>query len=99
MSLNDPKWGRSRKRHPQGPAGASLGAPALGGLRPNFNRRPGGAFGRRQLGAGEGPPRPPSARGLGGGASALIGLVAAVWLASGFYIVVEGTRGVVLTFG
>src|SRR6185295_16461347 len=39
------------------------------------------------------------ARGLGGGAGVLIALVLAVWLASGFYIVVEGTRGVVLTFG
>ena len=29
----------------------------------------------------------------------LIALVLAIWLASGFYIVVEGTRGVVLTFG
>ena len=29
----------------------------------------------------------------------LAGLVLAVWLASGFYIVVEGQRGVVLTFG
>jgi membrane protease subunit HflK len=38
-------------------------------------------------------------RGVGGGASALIVLVILVWLASGFYIVVEGQRGVVLTFG
>ncbi|MGH8725731.1 MAG: FtsH protease activity modulator HflK, partial [Burkholderiales bacterium] len=42
---------------------------------------------------------PPSVRGLGGGAGVLIALVVVVWLASGFYIVVEGTRGVVLTFG
>jgi membrane protease subunit HflK len=65
----------------------------------NFNRRIGELFRRRPRGAGDEPPRPPSARGLGGGASALIGLVLAVWLASGFYIVVEGQRGVVLTFG
>ncbi|HEY4748256.1 MAG TPA: FtsH protease activity modulator HflK, partial [Steroidobacteraceae bacterium] len=36
---------------------------------------------------------------FGGGAGVLFALVLAVWLASGFYIVVEGTRGVVLTFG
>jgi membrane protease subunit HflK len=36
---------------------------------------------------------------LGGGAGLIAGIVLAVWLASGFYIVVEGQRGIVLTFG
>jgi membrane protease subunit HflK len=36
---------------------------------------------------------------MGGGAGLLLALVLAVWLASGFYIVVEGQRGVVLHFG
>src|SRR5207237_8067454 len=65
----------------------------------NFNGRVSALLRRRGRGAGDEPPRPPSARGIGGGAGALILLVLAVWLASGFYIVVEGTRGVVLTFG
>src|SRR5947207_4296971 len=99
MSLNDPNWGRGGNRGPQGPGGGNQGPPDLDELWRNFNRRLGELFRRRPRGAGDEPPRPPSARGLGGGASALIGLVVAVWLASGFYIVVEGTRGVVLTFG
>jgi membrane protease subunit HflK len=41
----------------------------------------------------------PTGAQFGGGAGILAGVVAAVWLASGFYIVVEGQRGVVLTFG
>jgi membrane protease subunit HflK len=99
MSLNDPNWGRGGNRGPQGPGGGNQGPPDLDELWRNFNRRLGELFRRRPRGAGDEPPRPPSVRGLGGGASALVGLVLAVWLASGFYIVVEGQRGVVLTFG
>jgi modulator of FtsH protease HflK len=96
MSLNDPNWGRG-SRGPQGPGGGNQGPPDLDELWRNFNRRLGELFGRRR--GGDEPPRPPSARGLGGGAGVLVALVIMVWLASGFYIVVEGTRGVVLTFG
>jgi membrane protease subunit HflK len=38
-------------------------------------------------------------RQLGGGAGLIFLVVVVAWLASGFYIVVEGQRGVVLTFG
>jgi modulator of FtsH protease HflK len=96
MSLNDPNWGRGN-RGPQGPGGGNQGPPDLDELWRNFNRRLSELFGRRR--GGDEPPRPPSARGLGGGAGVLVALVIAIWLASGFYIVVEGTRGVVLTFG
>src|SRR5688500_8671069 len=97
MSLNDPNWGRGN-RGPQGPGGGNQGPPDLDELWRNFNRRLSELFGRRR-GGGEEPPRAPSARAFGGGAGVLIALVLAIWLASGFYIVVEGTRGVVLTFG
>ena len=101
MSLNDPNWGRG-SRGPDGSRGGpggnnNQGPPDLDELWRNFNRRLADLFGRRR--GGDEPPRPPSARGLGGGAGVLVALVLAVWLASGFYIVVEGTRGVVLTFG
>src|SRR3954467_1477073 len=99
MSLNDPNWGRGGSRGPQGPGGGNQGPPDLDELWRNFNRRLSELFRRRARGSGDEPPRPPSARGIGGGAGALILLVLAVWLASGFYIVVEGQRGVVLTFG
>jgi membrane protease subunit HflK len=100
MSLNDPNWGRG-SRGPQGPGGGNQGPPDLDELWRNFNRRLGELFGRRRRGSGDEPPRGggPTPRQFGGGAGVLIALVIAVWLASGFYIVVEGQRGVVLTFG
>src|ERR1041384_3026693 len=55
--------------------------------------------GRGRRGAAPGRPRTPSSWQIGGGASLLAVLIVLVWLASGFYIVVEGQRGVVLTFG
>ncbi|MBI2296034.1 MAG: FtsH protease activity modulator HflK [Betaproteobacteria bacterium] len=87
MSLNDPQWGR---RPNQGP-------PDLDELWRDFNRKLNSLFGRRG-GAGDEPPGP-GARKVGGGAGLLLGLIVAVWLASGFYIVYEGQRGVVLRFG
>src|SRR5437773_439217 len=99
MSLNDPNWGRGGSRSPQGPGGGNQGPPDLDELWRNFNRRLGELFGRRRRGGGDEPPLPPSSWRFGGGAGALFALVLAVWLASGFYIVVEGQRGVVLTFG
>lgn len=90
MSLNDPQWGRR--------PGGNQGPPDLDELWRNFNRKLDGLFGRRGGGNGSGPPAP-GTRKVGGGAGLLLGLIAAVWLASGFYIVNEGQRGVVLRFG
>src|SRR4051795_3711333 len=98
MSLNDPNWGRGGSRGPQGPGGGNQGPPDLDELWRNFNRRLSELFGRRRRGGDE-PPRSPSSWQIGGGASLLVVLIVLVWLASGFYIVVEGQRGVVLTFG
>ncbi|MBI4195312.1 MAG: FtsH protease activity modulator HflK [Betaproteobacteria bacterium] len=89
MSLNDPQWGRRP---------GNQGPPDLDELWRNFNRKLDGLFGRRGGGDGEGPSGP-GARRIGGGAGLLLGLIVAVWLASGFYIVYEGQRGVVLRFG
>ncbi len=97
MSLNDPNWGRG-SRGPQGPGGGNQGPPDLDELWRNFNRRLTDLFGRRRRGGDE-PPTPPSSWQIGGGAGVLIALILLVWLASGFFIVVEGQRGIVLTFG
>jgi len=99
MPLNDPNWGRGGSRGPQGPGGGNQGPPDLDELWRSFNRRLNELFGRRRRGGGDEPPLPPSSWRFGGGAGVLFALVLAVWLASGFYIVVEGQRGVVLTFG
>ncbi|MEO8202663.1 MAG: FtsH protease activity modulator HflK [Betaproteobacteria bacterium] len=99
MSLNDPNWGRGGSRGPQGGPGGK-GPPDLDELWRSFNRKLTDLFGRR--GGGDQPPGGgggPNPAQIGGGAGILVALVLAVWLASGFYIVVEGTRGVVLTFG
>ncbi len=53
----------------------------------------------RRGGGGSDSGEPPNMRQLGGGAGLLFMVVLLAWLASGFYIVVEGQRGVVLTFG
>ena len=96
MSLNDPNWGRQGGS--RGPGGGNQGPPDLDELWRNFNRRLAELFGRRRGGGNGEPPRIVSGPSLGG-AGLLAGIVLAVWLASGFYIVVEGQRGVVLTFG
>jgi modulator of FtsH protease HflK len=90
MSLNDPNWGRR-------PGGGNQGPPDLEELWRNFNRKLQGLFGGR--GGGDGGPGARTPRRMGGGIGLLIGLVVVVWLASGFYIVPEGQRGVVLRFG
>src|SRR5437660_3501057 len=88
MSLNDPQWG---KRGRSGP-------PDLDEIWRNVNRRLNELLGRREPdegGAGE----PPRSGFPFGGAGLLVALVLIVWLASGFYIVDEGRRGVVTRFG
>ena len=88
MSLNDPQWG---KRGRSGP-------PDLDEIWRNVNRRINELFGRRGSDEGE-PGKPQGARFPLGGAGLLVALVLVVWLASGFYIVDEGRRGVVTRFG
>jgi len=102
MSLNDPNWGRGGSRGPdgQGRGPGKQGPPDLDELWRSFNRRLSELFGRGGGDSGDEPPsNRPSPAHIGGGAGILAALVVAVWLASGFYIVVEGTRGIVLTFG
>ncbi|HSD55327.1 MAG TPA: FtsH protease activity modulator HflK [Burkholderiales bacterium] len=96
MSLNDPQWGR--RGGGGGGGGGNQGPPDLDELWRNFNQRLAGIFGRRGGGTSGGG-EPPSMRQLGGGFGLLVVLVLVVWLASGFYIVDESQRGVVLTFG
>ncbi len=90
MSLNDPQWGKR--------GGGNEGPPDLDELWRNFNQKLSGMFGRRR-GGGSDSGEPPNLRQLGGGVSLMVVVVLLAWLASGFYIVVEGQRGVVLTFG
>jgi membrane protease subunit HflK len=88
MSLNDPQWG---KRGRSGP-------PDLDEIWRNVNRRLNELLGRREPDGGSGD-APPRFTFPFGGAGLLIALVLIVWLASGFYIVDEGRRGVVTRLG
>lgn len=83
MSQNDPQWGRRNSND---------GPPDLDELWQRFNERLGRMFG--------GKPSKPGPAGPGAAGLALIAaVIAAVWLASGFYIVDESARGVVTRFG
>jgi membrane protease subunit HflK len=90
MSLNDPQWGKR--------GGGNEGPPDLDEMWRNFNRKLNSLFSRRG-GGGSDSGEPPNMKQLGGGAGLIFLVVLVAWLASGFYIVVEGQRGVVLTFG
>src|SRR5256886_9798765 len=84
MSLNDPQWGKR--------GGGNEGPPDLDEMWRRFNQKLNSLFGRRR-GGGEDPGETPSVRQLGGGAGLIVLVVLVAWLASGFYIVVEGQRG------
>ena len=93
MSLNDPQWGKR---------GGGGGPPDLDEIWRNVNRRLADLFGRKSGPDNNPPPSEPPGRRLRlpmGGAGLLVALVLGVWLASGFYIVDEGRRGVVTRFG
>jgi len=111
MSINDPQWGNrggndGDKPNGNGPRRPNDGPPDLEELWRDFNRKLTGMFGKKGGGGGNGGgdgPRMPNIdfnpKFVGGGVGLLIGLVAVVWLASGFYIVDASQRGLVLQFG
>ena len=88
MALNDPQWGKK----------GNDGPPDLDEIFRKFNQKLSGLFGGKG-GNGSRPPEAPTARQWGGGAGLVVVLALLVWVASGFYIVDEGRRGVVLRFG
>lgn len=110
MSLNDPQWGNrgggdDGKSGGDGPRRPNDGPPDLEELWRDFNRKLTGMIGNKRGGGGNdgGGPRMPNfdfnPKFLGGGIGLLLGLIALVWLGSGFYIVDQSQRGIVLQFG
>ena len=95
MAWNDPQWGnKDNRKQPGGP-------PDLDEVWRRVNQRLNGLFGGKG-GGGSGGGDGASAGGLPGGGNLvglLIGALVLVWVASGFYIVDTGQRGVVLRFG
>jgi len=91
MAWNDPQWGNNGNRN------KNSGPPDLDELWRRLNQRLNGMFGNRNTDGGGGF----SSGGAGGGnlLGLLLGALFLVWVASGFYIVDTGQRGVVLRFG
>ena len=91
MGLNDPQWGKNK---------GDSGPPDLDDVLRNVNKKINNIFGQKKNGGGDEGSRenPPKSHG-GGSIVIILGLLLAVWLASGFYIVDEGHRGVVIRFG
>lgn len=91
MGLNDPQWGKNK---------GDSGPPDLDDVLRNVNKKINNIFGQRKGGGGDegsgdkGPKQQSSSN-----IALILGLLLVVWLGSGFYIVDEGHRGVVLRFG
>ncbi len=99
MSMNDPQWG---KRNSSGGGGNNEGPPDLDQIVKKLNQKLAGLFGRTPNNGGgnsSGAPGGPSNAAMGSGFALAASLALAVWLATGFYIVEEGSRGVELRLG
>ena len=107
LSLNDPRWGRGdgngtgdrqrlndSKRPPNGKD--SEGPPDLDEMWRDFNRRLSRVFGRK---GGGGDRRPDNGRGARIGVGIIIGVLIAIYLGSGVFVVQDGQEAVVLRLG
>ena len=106
LSLNDPRWGRGEgngdrqrlndsKRPPNGKD--SEGPPDLDEMWRDFNRRLSRMFGRK--GGSGGGPRPDNGRGARIGVGIIIGVLIAIYLGSGVFVVQDNQAAVVLRLG
>ena len=80
------------------------GPPDLDELWRDFNKKLSGMFSGkpgapRPQGSGDGGNSPPDLKGAGIGAGLILGVIALLWLGSGFFIVQEGQQAVVTSFG
>nr|WP_218901255.1 FtsH protease activity modulator HflK [Paraburkholderia bryophila] len=106
LSLNDPRWGRGdgngdrqRPNEPKRPPTKDgEGPPDLDEMWRDFNRRLSRVFGRKG-GGGTGGGRPDNGRGARIGVGIVIGVLVAVYLGSGVFVVQDGQAGVVMQFG
>nr|WP_218905046.1 FtsH protease activity modulator HflK [Paraburkholderia bryophila] len=106
LSLNDPRWGRGdgnggrqRPNEPKRPPTKDgEGPPDLDEMWRDFNRRLSRVFGRKG-GGGAGGGRPDNGRGARIGVGIVIGVLLAVYLGSGVFVVQDGQAGVVMQFG
>ena len=100
QNANESEPDRPRGGPPQGGAG---GPPDLDELWRDFNRKLSGLFGNKGGGSGGGQPPAgrggPPWRGMQIGIGVIVGVVLAIWLSTGFFIVQEGQQAVITQFG
>jgi membrane protease subunit HflK len=107
LSISDPRWGRgddngSRQRPNEpkrGPGGDGDGPPDLDEMWREFNRRLSRLFGGKGPGSGPGDRRPDNGRAARIGVGIIIGVLVAIYIGSGVFVVQDGQTGVVLQFG
>ncbi|MFP6559484.1 FtsH protease activity modulator HflK [Paraburkholderia sp. B3] len=109
FSLNDPRWGRgdgdgqrtddSRRPPGKNGNGSGDGPPDLDEMWRDFNRRLSAFFGRKGKGPSGLGPRPDNGNGARIGVGIVIGVLIAIYVGSGVYVIQEGQAGVVLQFG
>lgn len=91
MGLNDPQWGKNK---------GDSGPPDLDDVLRNVNKKINNIFGQKRGSGDDEGSRPQGPKQQSSGSIlTILGLLLVVWVASGFYIVDEGHRGVVLRFG
>jgi modulator of FtsH protease HflK len=105
FSINDPRWGRgdSNGQDPKKPQDPKRpkdkegdGPPDLDEMWRDFNKKLAGLFGKKPVGGG---PRTDNGRGAKIGLGIVIGVLIAIYLGSGVFVVQDGTVGVVSRFG
>lgn len=104
LSINDPRWGRSDgngdKQRPNEPKrGDGDGPPDLDEMWRDFNRRLSSFFGGKGQGTGPSGRRPDNGRAARVGVGIVIGVLVAIYVGSGVFVVQDGQTGVVLRFG
>ncbi|WP_144112600.1 FtsH protease activity modulator HflK [Paraburkholderia sp. BCC1886] len=105
LSLNDPRWGRGdgngdrqRPNEPKRPPKEGEGPPDLDEMWRDFNRRLSRLVGRKG-GGGTSGGRPDNGRGARIGVGIVIGVLVAIYLGSGVFVVQDGQAAVVMQFG
>lgn len=96
MAWNDPQWGNKNSGNN---SGGNSGPPDLDELWKRLNQRLNGLFGGKGGGSDNGGGDRSGGGNTGGLAGMLVGLAVLVWVATGFYIVDAGEKGVVQRFG
>jgi modulator of FtsH protease HflK len=110
FSINDPRWGRgdgngeTKSQDPKRPQEQKRpskdkdgeGPPDLDEMWRDFNKKLAGLFGKKPAGGG---PRPDNGRGAKIGLGIVVGVLIAIYLGSGVFVVQDGNVGVVSRFG